>query len=449
MTATRTSVPHDTSLDRSLSLLREGYNLLPHLRRRYQSDIFTLRILGQEAVCLSGAEGAELFYDQTHFKREGALPRRILTTLMGQDGVQTLDGAAHRHRKALFMAVMTPGSLHRFSEQLAATWRAYLGRWEQQAEIQLFGEAEKVFCRAACTWCGMPFEEGDIEPLTEDLSAMIDAFGGVGPRHARGKRARHHAEKWTGKIIDQVRAGRQYARPDSPLAAVAWFRDLDDKLLPTHVASVELLNLLRPIVAIGRYVTFAALALHEHPEWVPRLRSGDATAIEWFVQEVRRYYPFTPLLGARVRAPFEWGGYRFKQNQLVLLNVHGIDHDARQWADPHEFRPERFADWNGSAFNFLPQGGGDYFHNHRCAGEWLTIEAMKTAAVLLTTAMTYEVPPQDLRVDLTRMPTLPASGFVMRQVRATGDVCPAAVAAPDAAATWPAAGGKCPFGYDA
>lgn len=275
----------------------------------------------------------------------------------------------------------------------------------------------------------------------------LDAFGGVGPRHGRGKLARHRTEKWVGKLIDQVRAGRQYARPDSPLAAVAHFRNLDGELLSTRVASVELLNMVRPTIAIARFVAFEVVAMHEHPEWVPRLQSGDATAIEWFVQEVRRYYPFTPLLGARVRAPFTWGGYAFKQDQLVLLNVHGIDHDARQWEDPHQFRPERFADWNGSAFNLIPQGGGDHYHNHRCAGEWLTIEALKTTAMLLTTAMTYELPPQDLRVDLTRMPTLPASGVVLRHVCATNTYRPAAVATPDAATTWPAAGGKCPFGY--
>jgi fatty-acid peroxygenase len=29
----------------------------------------------------------------------------------------------------------------------------------------------------------------------------------------------------------------------------------------------------------------------------------------------------------------------------------------------------------------------------------------------------YDVPPQDLRVDLTRIPALPASGFILSNVR--------------------------------
>ena len=149
---------------------------------------------------------------------------------------------------------------------------------------------------------------------------------------------------------------------------------------------------------------------------------------------MRRYYPFTPLLGARVRVAFTWRGHRFEPGMLVLLDVHGIDHDERLWADPHAFQPERFAHWDGSAFSLVPQGGGEHFDGHRCAGEWLTLETLKTTALLLATAMTYEVPAQDLRIDLTRMPTLPASGFLMRQVRATGNHRPTTGAPPAARA---------------
>jgi fatty-acid peroxygenase len=69
---------------------------------------------------------------------------------------------------------------------------------------------------------------------------------------------------------------------------------------------------------------------------------------------------------------------------------------------------------------------------------------LKTSAVLLATSMTYAVPEQDFSIDLTRMPTLPASGFVMRQVRATGDARPAAMM-PAAATPKTAAASGCPF----
>lgn len=70
-------------------------------------------------------------------------------------------------------------------------------------------------------------------------------------------------------------------------------------------------------------------------------------------------------------------------------------------------------------FYLIPQGGGDYNTGHRCAGEWITIEIMKTALHILTTSMTYDVPKQDLRISLSRIPTLPRSRFIISNVRRT------------------------------
>ena len=163
---------------------------------------------------------------------------------------------------------------------------------------------------------------------------------------------------------------------------------------------------------------FAALALHEHPAWREKLRAGDDEYTGLFVQEVRRFYPFAPFVGAKVRAPFDWRGYHFRKGALVLLDVYGTNRDGRQWERPDEFWPERFRQWDQSSYNFIPQGGGDYHHGHRCPGEWITIEATKLAVNFLTRHVTYEVPPQDLRFPLSRIPTFPRSGFVITQVAA-------------------------------
>lgn len=104
----------------------------------------------------------------------------------------------------------------------------------------------------------------------------------------------------------------------------------------------------------------------------------------------------------------------------MLLDLHGTDHDARTWDAPEEFRPERFRRWDGSPFNFIPQGGGDHYLNHRCAGEWVTIELMKVASDSLARRIEYDVPEQDLQIDASRLPALPRSRFVIRDVRADG-----------------------------
>ena len=101
----------------------------------------------------------------------------------------------------------------------------------------------------------------------------------------------------------------------------------------------------------------------------------------------------------------------------MILDLYGTLHDPRSWEEPDAFRPDRFAGWDGSPFDLIPQGGGDHHVNHRCAGEWITIELMKRAVRLLTSAMRYDVQTQDLRIDLSRMSAIPESRFVITNVR--------------------------------
>lgn len=118
-----------------------------------------------------------------------------------------------------------------------------------------------------------------------------------------------------------------------------------------------------------------------------------------------------------MRHGFAWQGYRFPRGRRVILDLYGANHDARAWDDPEAFRPERFRDWDENPFTLIPQGGGDHWLNHRCPGEWITIALMKAAAHFLTAGITYDVPEQDLRMDLTGLPALPRDRFVLRNVR--------------------------------
>jgi fatty-acid peroxygenase len=176
------------------------------------------------------------------------------------------------------------------------------------------------------------------------------------------------------------------------------------------------LNVLRPTVALSVYIVFIAHALHTYPRCKDALASGGPQYAEWFVQEVRRFYPFFPAVPALVRRDFEWNGYHFPARRRVMLDLHGVNHDARLWNKPEQFEPERFKHWDGDSFNFVPQGGGDYAGGHRCPGEPVTIELMKKAVDLLTSKISYDVPPQDLTIETSRLPALPTSKFVIANV---------------------------------
>lgn len=414
-------MPHDKGLDSTLALASDGYEFIRKRSRRHGSDVFRTRLMLQPFICMIGEEAARVFYDPGRFMREGAAPRRVKATLFGFGGVQGLDGDAHRHRKAMFLSLMTHEGIRRLAELAEEQWRAYAARWETSDRVVLHGQVREILCRAVCAWAGVPLGESEVERRTHDLGELIDSPAAVGPKHWQGRLARKRAERWTGGLVEQVRAGTLPAAEGSALQAVATHRDPGGELLDTRVAAVELLNVLRPTVAVARYVTFTAVALHEHPEYRQRLRAGEDDLLEPFVQEVRRFYPFFPFVGARVRKEFEWRGYRFPEGAKVLLDLYGTNHDPRSREKPEEFRPERFFARDGNPFNFIPQGGGDHHVNHRCPGEWITIELMKQALRFLTREIKYEVPEQDLRISLRKIPALPESGFAIGKVRRTGN----------------------------
>ncbi|WP_172253757.1 cytochrome P450 [Saccharibacillus deserti] len=409
--------PQEHTLDNSLALLKDGYDFIFKRRREMDSDIFQTRLLGQKAICIGGKEAAELFYDTSKFKRSGAIPKRIQKSLFGVDAIQTLDGDAHRHRKALFMSLMSRERLDVFMELLAQEWEAAAHRWEQLEELELFGESQELLYRAACRWAGVPVEEETARQRADDMGDMVEAFGAVGPRHAAGRRARRRTEDWLEGYILDLRAGEVKAPEDTAAYAMAFHRDLQDRELDARMAAIELINIVRPIVAIGRYVVFSAIALHEHPEYRVKLAADEGKYRQWFVQETRRYYPFTPFLGASVIHDFTWQGHEFEEGTMVLLDIYGTTHDPKLWEEPDTFRPERFEHWSGSPFDLIPQGGGDHRGGHRCAGEWLTIDAMAVSLEFMANRLEYEVPEQDLGLSLSRMPALPESRFVMKNVR--------------------------------
>lgn len=409
--------PRDPAADSTRALLGEGYRFITNRCRALGSDAFATRLMLRRATCAQGEEAARLFYGGDLFSRCGAVPPTTLRLLQDKGSVQTLDGEAHRWRKALFLSILNPDSVTRLADAFEAEWRSRIPAWERCGRVVLLDEAHGILCRAACAWAGVPLPERDADRRTGEFVAMIEGAGSAGLGSVRGLLRRSSTERWARDVILDVRDGAP-APAGSPVRAIAAHRDRDGALLGESVAAVELLNLLRPVVAVGRFVAFAALALHAHPDHGESVRAGDDAAVERFVQEVRRVSPFFPFVGGRSRRPFTWRGRSFKKGAWLLLDLYGTNRDLRSWEDPEAFRPDRFLRWDGNPFDMIPQGGGDLAGGHRCPGERATIELTKRAVRLLTTAMTWVVPPQDLTIDLSRMPARPESGFVIANVRA-------------------------------
>lgn len=411
------AIPQAEGFDNTTTLLGEGYRFISQRCDALGSDLFSTRLMLRRVVCARGEAAARMFYQPGRFTRQRAIPMSALALLQGHGSTLTLDGQMHRVRKAMMMSLQSAASRKSLVDLAEREWRTRFERWPRRGRLVLLQEAQAVLCRAACAWAGVPLSIEEEVLRTAEFSSMIDGAGAVGPRNWLGLALRRHTEQWALEHILAVRAGRP-TEPDSPLAVIAFHRDADGEVLSNADAAVELLNLLRPVVAVARYIVFGALAMHAHPDWRARLASGDDAAANNFVEEVRRYYPFFPAIGGRANHSFEWQGLQFDKDDWVLLDVYGTNRHPSTWLDADLFQPERFDGRKGNGFDLIAQGGGDAAKGHRCPGEALTVELTRSALRLLASEINYTVPEQDLEIDLARMPAMPASGFVIEDVRA-------------------------------
>lgn len=407
------SMPRAAAFDSTLQLIRDPYRFISRRCKQLNTEVFYTRILLQPTICMTGAKAAELFYNPDHFVRNGAAPEFLQATLFGKGGVQGLDGAAHQHRKALFLYLLAPQQLTRLMHEVTNCWPEASAQWQKRGTIVLYDEIQLLLTKAVCRWAGISVPQEELPLRTQQLVSLFDEAGSI--KHFRSRQARKKAEEWLSGLINDVR-NRKTDPDESALSIIAYHRELDGSLLPLTVAAVELLNLLRPIIAASVFVVFVAHAIHEFPFCREPLAAGDGRFQEWFIQEVRRYYPFFPAVAARVREDFEWEGFRFKSGCRTLLDLYGTNHDPNLWENPEQFHPERFSHEKITAFNHIPQGGGNVQIHHRCPGEAVVMAIMKVSIDFLVNQLAYKIPPQDLRINMHRLPALPCSRFVMTDV---------------------------------
>lgn len=407
-------MPRDAWPDATIPLLADPYRHVSRRARAMGTDVFRSRLLAQPAVFLTGAEAAAFFYSPGAFTREGAIPERIAHVLFGEGGVQRLDGALHRHRKALWLALVEGEALDRFEREVLRAWDEGIPELTASEEVDVFLHSARVITRAVCRWAGVPLEPRHEEETSAMLSSMFLHAAALGPAHRLGRRNRARAQDWARRLVLARRQGEAGAE-GSLLATIAAWTHEDGTPIAAEAAATEVLSLLRPAVATAVYVTFLAMDLFRHPHQCGAVAT-DAAYRAAFVQEVRRLAPFFPMLAARPVADTVWRGFDIPAGTRTVLDLYGTGRDPHVWDDPDAFRPERFVDWPGNPWTPIPQGGGVHAETHRCPGEWMTLRLMEALAQRLA-ASRYDVLTPDARPNYRAAPALPRGGFLIANVR--------------------------------
>lgn len=396
-----TGVP-ELSGDHSIAFLAQGY-LFGHRRfEALRTDAFRTRLLGRRVTMLRGHDAARFFYSGERFTRAGAMPRSVLHSLQDERSVQTLVGDAHAERKALFLDMLDEGGRAGLTEAFTEEWDRAQQRWVHEP-VSMMNASAGVLTDAVLRWLGLVEPTERRLALTHETMAMIDGAGSFGLRNWIGRTARRSSERWALSVVRRLRAE---GVPEASRLHALLHADLEDE-----VAAIELLNLVRPTVAVSRFIAFAALALHRHSAWVERVRDDD-DALRAFTQEVRRTTPFFPVIGGRAAVHSQWREVSVRPGDWVVLDLFATNRHPAEWKNAWRFDPSRFE--QEPQEHVVAQGAGGFDRTHRCPGEPATIDLLDVAVRRLA-SVDWSVPDQDLRVDLTRIPALPGSrGMTVR-----------------------------------
>ena len=342
----------------------------------------------------------------------------VAELLFGHGAVHGLDGAAHQDRKRLFLDLLGEDRIAGLADEVGRALRVRAEAWRGR-DVVVFRELTEVYAAGVLAWAGIDCSPEQARRIGHRMAAIVDGFGLTPGAYPRAWTERLRGNAWARRLIRRAAVGSSTAATERPPVPALAGR------LDVRTAAVELINIVRPTVAVAWPGTFAALALAEHPRWRPLLREeGDdpvagvdrsARCRVAFGHEVRRHYPFVPALAGRARRSVEIGGVVVRRGDRLVLDVVGTDHDPKLWAEPDEFRPERFLDGTDlepDPFDFVPQGGGDPSSGHRCPGEPLTVRLL-AATVEVLAEVDYEVV-SPASYDRRRIPTLPAGGLIVR-----------------------------------
>ncbi|XP_028405395.1 cytochrome P450 2D6-like [Dendronephthya gigantea] len=110
--------------------------------------------------------------------------------------------------------------------------------------------------------------------------------------------------------------------------------------------------------------------------------------------EVMRTSGPLPITGTTTIRDTNVAGYQIPKNATLVLNINQIHHDIREWAEPNEFKPERFLDGEGNFVGwtarhaFMPFGLG----RRECLGQQLAKVTMFVFASTLLHHYKFELP---------------------------------------------------------
>ena len=423
----------------TLAFLAKPFEFIDERVARH-GPIFRTHLLGKVTVFLAGGETAGVFADEQICMRDGATPNHI-RELFGGRSLGLLDGAEHATRKRQILAAFVPEALPAYLPAMQTLVETTLARWaSRDEELDGVAELKRLAISAIATNVVSMGDGPDLEKLLESFQVLTAGFTGLpvalpGTAFKRALDARDAILEVLGRAVKEHRAKEHH----DGLGRMLGHRDEHGATMTDENAVMELHH-----VFIAGYIVFAELAslliiiardpaLYEAlstsikasapPGKLTLRQLASMDLLNRVVQETKRITPVVPIVCGRARKSFVLGGFRIEEGTMLFWAPFAHHQDAAVYPKPHTFDAERFtaarAEQGRHPFAFAPQGMGPST-GHKCPGVDYATLLMQVFTTTLLRDYTYDLPEQDVSLDLSRIPPEPRDGLRITFARSAG-----------------------------
>jgi cytochrome P450 len=429
----------------SVIWFRRAQWLMDQCQARF-GDMFTLRIANEGTwVLTSDPETIKQVFTGDPRLLHAGEANRILLPVLGPDSVLLLDDAPHLRQRRLMLPAFHGERMQRYGALMADVAAQEIERWPLNQPYPLRPRMQAMTLEIVLRAVFGVSEGARMEELRRELRRLLDvvtdplrgiALLALGPeRIARVPMFRRELERVNAPIYAEIaerRTATDLTERDDIMSLLLQATHEDGSPMSDSELRDELLTLL----VAGHETTANALAwaverLCRHPERMQRLtaevRAGEETYLQATIQETLRLRPVISIVLRRLQEPMEFGGRLLPAGASIVPSIHLVHRRADIYAEPDEFRPERFIEAEGGrapgTYTWIPFGGGI----RRCLGAAFAqfeMEVVLRELVLRRTlAPVRPESERNYRRAITETPRHDATVFVGR--------CPAATSSPE------------------
>ena len=357
-------------------------------------DIVGFRIAGQQMLFLNHPDLIRdvLVTNQKNFAKGQALERARL--FLG-DGLLTSEGDFHLRQRRLAQPAFHRDRIVSYAASMVEYTHRMRDRWRDGAEF----DVHEAMMALTLGIVGKTLFDADVEEESGEIGAALDdvlqsfaytMMPGINilrhlpiPAMMRFKRGAKRLDETVYRIIaDRRRTGADRGDLLSMLLAAQDAEGDGSGMTDRQVRDEAMTIFLAGHETTANALTWAWYLLSKNREAEARMHAevdalhhdptfADLPQLEYtrrIVAESMRLFPPAYALGRRAKEPFSVGEYEFPARTIVLVSQYLQHRDARWFAEPETFDPDRWSPEAVAArpkFSYFPFGAGTRI----CIGE--------------------------------------------------------------------------------